>query len=103
MLGLQRMTEPSFGEEPVPVAPTHPGDRDVPVGGKVSDDLLRRSFGDAYPSGDVSQPDVGVARDAQQDVGVIGEKRPGAAGHPADGSNVARQASDLSAARSEAT
>ena len=43
---------------------------------EVGDDSLRGTFGDADCVGDVTQSHARVLGDAQQDVCVVGEKRP---------------------------
>jgi len=46
---------------------------------QIGDDALDGSLGDADPLGDLAHPDLGLARQAQEDVGVVGEEGPGRA------------------------
>ena len=64
------------GIDLVVVAAADPRPLHVAVLHKISDDRLRRPLGDPYPCGDVSAPNAGIARDADQHVTVVGEERP---------------------------
>src|SRR2546429_9480493 len=50
--------------------------RDVPGGGEVADDAMGGALGDPDRLADLAQADAGILGDAQQDLGVVGEKRP---------------------------
>ena len=43
---------------------------------EVADDALRGAFGDADALGDISESQPGVARDTEQGVRMVGQKRP---------------------------
>jgi hypothetical protein len=51
--------------------------RDVAGRGKLADDAVRGALCDADRLADLAQTNAGIGRDAQQDAGVIGKKRPG--------------------------
>lgn len=44
---------------------------------ELGEDALGRAFGDADALGHVTEPDLGVLGDAQEDLGVVGEEGPG--------------------------
>ena len=47
---------------------------------QVGEDPLRGSLGDLDLFGDVAEPDIRSARDAKEDLGVVGEEPPGGRG-----------------------
>ena len=51
--------------------------RDVAAVDQLGEDALGRALGDAHAFGDVAQPDVGRLGQAQEDLRVVGEERPG--------------------------
>lgn len=70
------MAKGQVGMHLVVVSPTVPALCQVARLLEVLDDLRRTSFGDADARGDVPEPDVWVAVDAGEDVGVIGDEAP---------------------------
>lgn len=64
------------GVDRVPVATPVPFSRDVPRGGQLDDDPMRSPLGDPHPVTNLSQANAGVVGDADQHLGVIGQKRP---------------------------
>src|SRR3954468_11415330 len=51
--------------------------REVARGGQLDDDAVHGSLGEADGVAYVPQPDTGIARDARQHLGVVGQERPG--------------------------
>jgi hypothetical protein len=47
---------------------------------EVGEDSLGGAFGDPDVVGDVAEPDVGFAGDAEEDLGVVGDEAPAAVG-----------------------
>lgn len=80
---LKRVAERLCSADVVVVPPTRPGARQVAALDEIVDDCLHTSLRDSDLTGDVSQPDVGIARDADQHLRVMREERPGPchAGH----------------------
>jgi len=60
----------------VVVAPADSFGIDVPGGYQVSDDSLRRSFGDSDHLRDIADSDLWIASDAQEGLGMVREERP---------------------------
>ena len=56
-------------------APISPA-RDVPGGGELDDDSMRGTLGYPDPFTDLAQANAGIAGGADQDPGVVGQKRP---------------------------
>jgi hypothetical protein len=50
--------------------------RDVAGGGELDDDPVRGAFCDPDRLADLAQADAWVVRDAEQHLGMVGEKRP---------------------------
>ena len=61
----------------VAIAAALPLARDQPLGLEVGQDLLDRALGDADALGDLAQPQLGLGRQGDQDVGVVGQEGPG--------------------------
>ena len=57
-------------------ATSHAVAREVAVCDQVGDDALCRAFCDAHDLSDVAQPQIGIARDGEQDVRVVRQERP---------------------------
>jgi hypothetical protein len=74
----QGMAELAAVIDRVVVAPPHLGSLDVSVGDQVGKDALRGPFGDLDLRGDVAGAALGITRDTEQNVRVVGEKGPGA-------------------------
>jgi hypothetical protein len=60
----------------VAVAPAVALAHQVPGVNQLSDDPMGGALGDADPVADLAQPDIRVARDAEQDLAVVAEKSP---------------------------
>ena len=60
----------------VSVASTHLLRLDASLGHKVVHDVLDRTLGDAHCIGYVAHADVGIAREADQHMPMIGQERP---------------------------
>jgi hypothetical protein len=73
---FERVAHRSVGMHAVLVPSAHPLAIEVPARYEVGHDALRRPLRDSDPSGDVSQPDVGLGGHAQQHVRVVGQERP---------------------------
>ncbi len=75
-MALERMPQRKIGVNHVVVSPADPLPRHVSRVDEFVDDPLRRPFGNTDQIGEVAQPHVLVALDAEQDVGMVGEKGP---------------------------
>jgi hypothetical protein len=73
---LEGVAQGCFGVDGVAIAPAFASAGDVPLVDEVGDDGLRGPLGDPDPCGDVAAADVGLLGDADENVGVVGEKRP---------------------------
>jgi hypothetical protein len=76
LLAGERVGEGQVGLDRVVVAAAVALARDVVGGGELGDDAVRGAFGDPDRLADLAQADAGVVRDAEQHLGVVGEKRP---------------------------
>ena len=65
-----------MGVDRVVVAAPVPLAVDVPGGGQLRDDPMRRAFGDPNALADLAQANAGIAGYAYQDSGVVGQERP---------------------------
>lgn len=74
--GIEGMAERTTGGDGVAVAPSGTGSGDIAGLHKVSSYLLRSTLRNAHPGGDVAHPDLRIAGDSEQDVGMVGEERP---------------------------
>lgn len=74
---LERMAEGVAAVDVISIAPALPFASDVAVFLEVDDDLHCRALGDPDEFGHFSEAKVGRTGNRQQDVGVIGEERPG--------------------------
>ena len=75
-MGLYRMPQWELSVNAVNVAAADSFAFENPAGFQFRNDFLHGTFGNANGSHHVSQPHFRVLREAQKDVGVIGEKRP---------------------------
>jgi hypothetical protein len=66
-----------FWVDPVVVSSSLALAVDVAGFDEVGEDALGGALGDADALGDVSEPGIRVLGDGEQDLGVVGEKRPG--------------------------
>lgn len=73
---LGRVAHVRFGVDGVVVSSAFALAGDEPVFDEVGDDALSGAFGDPHCGGDVAEPCFGVAGDAEQNLGVVGEERP---------------------------
>ena len=73
---LGRVAHPQVAVDAVAVAAADSLALDVAGVREVGDDPLNRALGDADASGDVAQPDLGLAGDADQHLRMVGEERP---------------------------
>ena len=65
------------GVDAVVVSTADPFALDVAGLDEVGDDALGGSFGDSDTLGDVTESRVGIAAEAEKDLGVVGEEPPG--------------------------
>lgn len=77
VVGLRFVSHRACGVDDVATSPADALAGDEAAVHEVSDDSLCRPLGDAHHPCDISEPDVGVARDAKEHLGVIGEESPG--------------------------
>jgi hypothetical protein len=73
---LEWVTQGDIAVYFVAISPTFLDAGDIPSIDKVTNDRLGGALGNADKFSDVSGPQVGIAGEADQDVTVIGEKRP---------------------------
>ncbi len=73
---LDGMSEWKFGVQAISATPPEALDLDIATVLQISHDPLDGSFGDADSFGDLAKLDLGIARQNQQNVGVIAQKRP---------------------------
>lgn len=76
-MSLDRMAEREIVPNFVPIPATLPDPFDVPAPFQIGNDPLDGALGDADHARDIAHPHLGLLRDAQEDMGVVGEKRPG--------------------------
>jgi len=76
LLAGERIGQRQVGLDGVVVAAPVAPARDVAGVGELDDDPVRGAFGDPDRLADLPQADARVMRDAQQYLGVVGEKRP---------------------------
>jgi hypothetical protein len=76
LLAGERVGEGQVGLDRVVVAAAVAGTRDVAGGGELDHDPVRGAFCDPDRLADLAQADARVMRDAEQHLGVVGEKRP---------------------------
>ena len=74
--GFERVPEPHLPTHGVAVASTFPVSSDDLGVLEVSDDLLDSALGDPHMGGDVLEQHVGIIRQADEDVSVVGEEGP---------------------------
>ena len=77
---FDRMTEGLVGKDPVAVLAADPLPLEEPRLLEVGDDPLHRTFGDSHAGRHLAKHESGILRQQDQDVPVIGEHRPSAAG-----------------------
>ena len=77
MFCLSGMPHCGFSVDQVVVAPTDPSPLDDLRLDEVGDDPLRGPFGHADPFSDVPEPDIDVFVDAEKDLRVVCQERPG--------------------------
>ena len=73
---LERVAQRQIGVEAVAVAAPLPRALEVPGFDEVGDDALSGALGDPHTLSDVAMADTRVARNAEQHMGVVGQKRP---------------------------
>ena len=76
VVAFQRVTQRKLGVELIGVASPGAGPLQVARFDEVSNDPLGRTFGDADPVGKVAVTNAGIASDAEQHMGVVGQERP---------------------------
>jgi hypothetical protein len=64
--------------DPVAVSPAYPLTLDEAAVDQVGEDPLGRTLRDADVFGNVTKPDLGVAGDAEENLGVVGDESPAA-------------------------
>lgn len=79
VVGLRRVAETRAGRDDVAVAPPVPGPAEVPVRLQVRDDRLHGALGQTALRRDVAQPDARVARDGDQNPGMVRQEGPAVA------------------------
>lgn len=77
MVELGGVAHGAFAVDGVAVAASLAGCLDVAGLDEVGEDALGCAFGDADVLGDVAESDVGGVGEAEEDLGVVGEKGPG--------------------------
>lgn len=77
MFCLSDMPHCGLSVDQVVVAPTDPSPVEDPRLHEVCDDPLRGPFGHADPFSDVPEPDIDVFVDAEKDLRVVCQERPG--------------------------
>jgi len=75
-VSLDRVPERTIGSDLVAISTTMANPLDVPGLFQVGDDALDRALRDAYKLSNVAHSCLRLPRNAQQDVRVVGEKRP---------------------------
>jgi hypothetical protein len=73
---LDGVPQRQLGVELVFIASSDALTAQITVSHQVGDYALRGALGDADPFRYIAEPDLGILRNAQQNVGVIGEKGP---------------------------
>jgi hypothetical protein len=76
-VSLDRVPKRKIGSRLVAIPTTMANPLDVPSFRQLGDDPLNGTLGDAYEASDVAHPHLRLPRNAQQNVRVVGEKRPG--------------------------
>lgn len=76
-MSLDRVPKRKIGSHLVAIPTTMANPLDVPSFLQLGDDPLNGALGDAYEVSDVAHPHLRLPRNAQEDVRVVGEKRPG--------------------------
>ena len=74
---LDRVPKWQIGSHLVTIPTTMANPLDVPSFLQLCDDPLNGALGDAHQVSDVAHPHLRLPRNAQEDVRVVGEKRPG--------------------------
>lgn len=77
---LRRVPHGMFTVDGISVATPDPGGLDVAGLDELGEDSLARAFGDADPLGHVTQTNVGVLRQAKENLRVVREERPAGRG-----------------------
>ena len=77
MFCLSGMPHCGSSVDQVVVAPTDPSPIDDPRLDEVCDDPLRGAFGYTDPFSDIPEPDIDVFVDAEKDLRVVCQERPG--------------------------
>jgi hypothetical protein len=75
-VGLHRMAQRQVTENAVSVPPPVALAFQDAAGFELRDDFLHGAFGDSHLNSDVTESHFGISGQAEQDVGVVGEKRP---------------------------
>ena len=78
VVALRRMTHGNGRVQRVPVPPPHALTTHVSLFDEIGDDSLRGPLGDADGGGDVTQTDLGITVDAEQDLAVARQEVPSA-------------------------
>ena len=73
---LDRVPQRPVAADPVGVAAAFAQPVQVTGLDEIAHDALRCPLGDTHPLGDIAQPQSGIAGDAHQGVGVVGQERP---------------------------
>jgi hypothetical protein len=79
-VGLDGVPQRLFGADAVGVLPAHLVPLDEAASLEIGDDPLHRPLGDAHPQGHLPEHGGGRLGKQDQDVGMVGEKGPPAAG-----------------------
>ena len=76
-MSLDRVPKRKIGSDLVAVSTTMANPLYVPSFFQVGNDALDRALRDAYELSNIAHPRLRLPRNAQEDVRVVGEKRPG--------------------------
>jgi hypothetical protein len=76
LLACERIRQRKVSFDRVLVASTASSTCDVSRALELSDDSVRRPFGDPHVRSDLTQPNTRVVRDTEQDLRMVGQERP---------------------------